>query len=389
MWLLNTHTYKLKLFVSPETVSSPYAILSHCWDNDEQSFQDLHRIHERCAASGIDPGELLCAKITGCCKLVRSHGYQWVWIDTCCIYKTSSAELTEAINSMYRYYSLADICYAYLPDVPPRRPRDPEVAWSATFAWSRWHKRGWTLQELIAPKMLLLLSNTWDVIGSKAGLADQLEFATGIPVSVLRHEARHEDICVAQRMSWAASRETTRVEDQAYCLLGLFGVNMSPLYGEGKNAFRRLQEEIMKTSVDTTLFAWQCPSLAPAGLNVDLSLRNMESTGLLATEPAQFVNSGDVNYTPGIYEAVPAGDVRTVFLAVARHELIFVSGQSSNIDVMSFITTPQGIRARLLVVISTGRVHTAQDCDAWLVSETKRKPYPARPPPPLKAHRQI
>ncbi|KAI0742580.1 heterokaryon incompatibility protein-domain-containing protein [Daedaleopsis nitida] len=339
MWLLNTHTYSLKLFVSPEAVSSPYAILSHCWGDKEQSFQDLQRIHEQCAASGTDPQDLLCAKITGCCRLVRSHGYEWVWIDTCCIDKTSSAELSEAINSMYRYYSLADVCYAYLPDVPPRDTRDLGAVWSATFAWSRWHKRGWTLQELIAPKMVFLLSNTWDVLGSKADLAGELEFVTGIPASVLRHEARPADICVAQRMSWAASRETTRVEDQAYCLLGLFGVNMPTLYGEGTNAYRRLQEEIMRTSVDTTLFAWQCPSLTPSGWNVDLSPRSMEATGLLATEPAQFASSGNVSYTPAIYKAVPA-DLTS----------------RSDLDVISFTTTPQGIRARLPVITSTGRV---------------------------------
>ncbi|KAI0779550.1 heterokaryon incompatibility protein-domain-containing protein [Fomes fomentarius] len=246
MRLINTETLKLELFVSPEDVPGGYAILSHCWGTQEQSYQDFQGIHACCTTSGEDPRTYICEKIKRFCDLARGHGYALAWVDTCCIDKTSSAELSEAINSMYRYYSLAALCYAYLHDVPE------EYA----FEGSQWHWRGWTLQELVAPRVVVFLSASWTVLGTKADLAEQMERCTRVPADVLRCEKLPAAVSIAQRMSWAAGRRTTRVEDEAYCLLGLFDINMPTLYGEGRKAFRRLQEEIMKTSSDTTLFAW-------------------------------------------------------------------------------------------------------------------------------------
>ena len=253
MWLLNTTRAELHFFPSPESVPRGYAILSHVWDREEQTFQDTQNLRTQCAATGENPRDLASPKVRQFCILAEQHGYDWGWDDTCCIDKTSSADLSEAINSMFQYYSLAEVCYAYLRDVPhgPDRGVDTDA-----FKASVWHTRGWTLQELIAPEVVIFLSTDWEVMGSKADLADLLQESTNIPASVLSLETEVADISIAARMSWAAKRRTTRVEDEAYCLLGIFGINMPTLYGEGRKAFRRLQEEIMKQSVDTSLFAW-------------------------------------------------------------------------------------------------------------------------------------
>ena len=258
MWLLSTDRAELHFFISPEHVPEPgYAALSHVWDAEEQSFQDLQALRSECALSSQNPRDLVSDKIRKCCELAQQQGYAWLWTDTCCIDKSSSAELSEAINSMFRYYSLADACYVYLKDVPTSETAfETDFSGSTPFRDSRWHRRGWTLQELLAPCVVFFLSASWESLGSKFDLAAQLEEATGIPQSVLRLQTKLADISIAQRMSWAAFRQTTRPEDEAYCLMGIFDVNMPTLYGEGRRAFQRLQEEIMKRSTDTTLFAW-------------------------------------------------------------------------------------------------------------------------------------
>ena len=150
---------------------------------------------------------------------------------------------------------ISQVCYAYLSDVSIEddvRARDFE----SEFSLSRWHSRGWTLQELLAPEVVVFLSQNWDVLGTKAELAPVISQVSRIPVSVLTFERDIADVSIAQRMSWAGHRRTTREEDQAYCLLGIFGISMPTLYGEGRKAFYRLQEELMKKSTDTSLFAW-------------------------------------------------------------------------------------------------------------------------------------
>ena len=263
MWLLRTDRAELEFFPTPESVPAPgYAILSHVWIPDgigkEQTFQETNNHRLACESTGKNPRDLATTKIKEFCKLAERHGYRWVWVDTCCIDKSSSSELSEAINSMYRYYALADVCYAYLKDVP----YDCDVKQNrSAFRTSRWHGRGWTLQELIAPEIVVFVADGpdelgWLVLGSKADLADTLQEITNIPADVLRMEREVTDVGIAARMSWASRRKTTRPEDEAYCLMGIFGVYMSTLYGEGRNAFRRLQEEIMKHTVDTSIFAW-------------------------------------------------------------------------------------------------------------------------------------
>ncbi|RDX40885.1 HET-domain-containing protein [Lentinus brumalis] len=315
MWVLSTNRAELHEFASPEDIPDEYAILSHTWNNRpqdgplEQSFKEVRKIQKRCAQDGRNPRDFVTEKIRRCCELAQKHGYKWVWIDTCCIDKTSSAELSEAINSMFRYYALAAICYGYLQDVNTefvslkdlendRHSRNPyRQERYRSFGSSIWFQRGWTLQELIAPRFFIFLSSSWEIIGTKADFAELLEWHFGISAAMLRLQVSHTEFSIAQRMSWFQGRRTTRPEDEAYCLLRLFDIHMPTLYGEGRNAFRRLQEEIMKQSADTTLFAWRW------------SFTDSPERCLLAASPADFKVSwrkDEVVYTPPRRTQVPA-----------------------------------------------------------------------------------
>ena len=177
---------------------------------------------------------------------------------SCCIDKTSSAELTEAINSMFRWYRNSTVCYAYLADVSASKStsvvlKDVVVK---QLEHSRWFRRGWTLQELIAPSNVVFYSKYWNRLGTKSGLSSIISSITKIQQPFLNSE-NLPSASIAQKMSWASHRETSRPEDMAYCLLGIFDVNMPLIYGEGKNAFQRLQDEIMDAYPhDFTIFAW-------------------------------------------------------------------------------------------------------------------------------------
>nr|VWO97085.1 Putative heme-binding peroxidase (EC [Ganoderma boninense] len=171
----------------------------------------------------------LSPKIVRACAVARANGYQYLWIDSCCIDKSSSSELSEAINSMYAWYSQAHVCYAYLADVSTGENHRER---SSRFRSSRWFRRGWTLQELIAPLHLVFLSQDWSVIGPKYAFVDIVQEITGISDEALLQLKPLDQFSVAQRLSWASTRKTTRVEDQAYSLLGIFDINMPTLYGE-------------------------------------------------------------------------------------------------------------------------------------------------------------
>ncbi|KAK3630929.1 hypothetical protein LTR56_017202 [Elasticomyces elasticus] len=226
-------------------------------------------------------------KIRLTCEQARAHGLRYAWVDTCCINKQSSAELSEAINSMFLWYSGAQICFALLPDVELRkgdrgreRSRDdttmkiPDHAME-TFKSSRWFTRGWTLQELIAPQELIFFDRNWALVSDKSSCLGTLCKITGIPAEAI---AWSEDLglefehyssrtgllrrvlghfSIAERMSWAAYRHATRLEDVAYSLFGLFDINLPLLYGEGRKAFIRLQKEIVRVSTDDSILAWQ------------------------------------------------------------------------------------------------------------------------------------
>ena len=267
MRLLHTETLRLHEFFGSNI--PPYAILSHTWGEDEVSFQELER--------GEGSGKAGHRKIRGCCNIAASDAFEYIWVDTCCIDKTSSAELSEAINSMYSWYRLSDVCYVYLADVSSNLGlKATEVA----IRRSRWFTRGWTLQELIAPPSVIFYDAHWYELGTKDSLEILISKITRIDGRVLRDADEMEAFSIAQKMSWASMRITTRIEDIAYCLLGIFGVHMPMLYGEGHHAFIRLQEEIMKSTEDHSIFVWTS-DIVP-------------TKGLLAHTPAWFQHSGNI-----------------------------------------------------------------------------------------------
>ncbi|KAK0751285.1 heterokaryon incompatibility protein-domain-containing protein [Schizothecium vesticola] len=251
MWLIHTTSLQLRSFQGKHP---PYAILAHRWgdDDDEVSFQQWRDDHSKISHK---PGYL---KIDKACEQARGDKLEYLWADTCCIDTRSSAELSEAINSMFGLYARAKVCYAYLQDVHGSADMDPD--WhdiqAVQLPQSDWFTRGWTLQELLAPKDLVFYTSTWSRIGTKNQLLDIISAATRIPLEVLqKHESIH-GFDVATRISWVANRVTTRVEDIAYCMLGILDINMPLLYGEGRRAFHRLQEKLIEASDDTSIFAW-------------------------------------------------------------------------------------------------------------------------------------
>jgi hypothetical protein len=257
----------LKLVSRRENDLPPYAILSHTWGNDEDevSFHDMMAFTissvESISNTRIVLQKLGFAKIRESARLALADGLSYVWIDTCCIDKSSSAELSEAINSMFRWYRDAAICYAFLSDVEIKAKDlhsmangSNELSWLFAEAarkvrQSRWFMRGWTLQELVAPTIMQFYSRDWIMLGLKndsTGFRNLISEITRIPVAVLDGTRPLHSLGIAERMQWASKRETTRIEDQAYCLMGIFDINMPLLYGEGQKAFIRLQEEIMR-----------------------------------------------------------------------------------------------------------------------------------------------
>ncbi|KAK7446261.1 hypothetical protein VKT23_014466 [Stygiomarasmius scandens] len=273
MRLLNTETYRVEEFYT-RTDIPPYAILSHTWQKEEVTFQDIRNLEVAKTSAGW-------LKVERACLYARERTFEWIWIDTCCIDKSSSAELSEALNSMYQYYTDAEICYVYLSDASSEQ--DPRDA-TSRFRSSRWFTRGWTLQELLAPMYAVFLDTDWKEIGTRWSLRDVLSAITSVPIEIFEGRNDIDDFSIAQKMSWAAFRETARPEDEAYCLMGIFNVNMPPIYGEGSTkAFMRLQQEIIKISDDRSIFVWS-----------SLASSDSEPRGLLARSPKEFWASGQV-----------------------------------------------------------------------------------------------
>lgn len=238
-------------------------------------------------------------KILGCAEVIKPTNFRYCWVDTCCIDKSSSSELSEAINSMYDWYDQSKLCIIHLSDVDSH---DSRLTVEHQMKKSRWFTRGWTLQELIAsnPRHTIFYDKNWAEIGTKAAMSELIARITGVHRSCLLHHACLSEFSVACRMSWAAKRMTTRPEDVAYCLLGIFQINMPLIYGEGRKACRRLQEEIIKESDDQTIFAWQLSegdqfrsSLAPDDGEV----------GVLAQHPAEFEDSA--HFQPALPRSGP------------------------------------------------------------------------------------
>jgi len=270
--------------------ATEYAILSHRWVGHEVDYEEVVELAKMAAEERDEIRQRDgYQKIIQSCEQAQKDGYEWLWVDTCCIDKRSSAELSEAINSMYRWYENAKVCYAYLHDVPDLWfPTASNYEMYPDFSgWPEWFSRGWTLQELIAPSNVQFFNKNWRIIGDKRMLAPTLVGITGIPEHILTHGLCGNRPCVAQIMSWASNRKTTRVEDRAYSLMGLLDVNMPMLYGEGKKAFHRLQLEIIRASNDQSIFAWEW---TPG----DWTPGDMQPGSILADDPSCFRHCGEM-----------------------------------------------------------------------------------------------
>ena len=256
--------------------TAPYVVLSHRWVEPELIYEDMTDFKE----SVLRQRSKSASKLFGACRKVLEHDKGRIvhlWMDTVCINKQDPAETSSSINSMYRWYQKAEVCFAYLDDYPT--PDAP------TFTHSQWFTRGWTLQELAAPKNVIFYDKDWRKMGDRSTLQEALTKRTKISRNCLLKPQDISLASISQRMSWFSGRTTTVPEDTAYCLLGLFGVTMPLLYGEGQErAFVRLQEEIMRYSDDHSLFAWKSDTARAKG------------SGLLAASPHWFEESGDYKH---------------------------------------------------------------------------------------------
>ncbi|KAK3326978.1 WD40-repeat-containing domain protein [Cercophora scortea] len=223
----------------------PYAILSHTWLSDDEKEVTFGDMTSGIAESKPDS----FAKIKFCGEQAARHGLKYFWVDTCCIDKGNSSELQEAITSMFSWYQNAERCYTYLSDVSvAERPGTgiDTLDWEPAFRRSKWFTRGWTLQELLAPKSVELFSVEGIRLGDRRSLEQCIHEITGIPHRALQGEDL-SNFSVADRQSWSEEKRTTkRKEDMAYCLFGILGVMIPIMYGEGANAVVRLRHEIDK-----------------------------------------------------------------------------------------------------------------------------------------------
>ncbi|KAF6818702.1 het domain-containing protein [Colletotrichum sojae] len=298
MRLLDTDTLEIVSF--HDFPPKPYVILSHTWGDDEVSFQEMMAVN-----AGKKQG---FKKIWETCIKAKEDGCAYAWIDTCCIDKQSSSELSESINSMYRWYQESSICYAYLVDVPTAAGVvdywDEDCFYrERLFKSSRWFTRGWTLQEPLAPEVVEFYASDWTEIGTKSSLTAHLARITKIDQAVLGGTRPISSCCAAEKLSWAASRETTRKEDDAYSLLGIMDVHLPLIHGEGSEAFLRLQRAMIMECEDYSLLlpglAFHITSRLKAGGKLgDIDWDPWEDTqrgSPLADEPdAFFVEYPDV-----------------------------------------------------------------------------------------------
>jgi hypothetical protein len=321
MRLINCETQQLEWFsVKPP----PYAVLSHTWNGDtEVTYQDYV---DFLAGQGKQP-QKNWTKVEQSIEITlhSKERLKYIWIDTCCIDKSNTPELSEAINSMFKWYARAVVCYAQIADfdseflptneVPgywsnnsqalgqhqsyemPHVPVNLQLTETAKnrLRGCRWFTRGWTLQELIAPPTVEFFDGNWIYFGNRNELADLLTSLTRIDKRIFEgpgttHQERDivsilSKMSIAKKMSWAQNRQTAKTEDIAYSLLGIFGVNMAMTYGEEHMAFIRLQKEILAQYNDLSIFAW---TANPTGNNGKVP----EFRGILAHSPAEFANAG-------------------------------------------------------------------------------------------------
>ena len=294
MRLIHTESFEIRqvdelLSIQKLENDGEYAIVSHRWSvGDEDVFPKLEILHRKNRDTqqhkqAEQVKDLLqrsndesISKIRLACREARKDKIPYVWIDTCCIDRRDLRELSQALNSMFRWYKEARICYTYLSDVEFDNQADQ-------FKKSAWFTRGWTLQELLAPGQMHFFDLDWTRLGTKKSMLSQISEATNIKTDYLKGD--FTGACIAERMSWASGRTTKIRDDMAYSMLGIFGITMDVRYGEEEDAFLRLEETLIEKTRDESIFAWKIPR----GLNGGLSSR--PALGLLAPWPSCFSDS--------------------------------------------------------------------------------------------------
>jgi Heterokaryon incompatibility protein (HET) len=358
MRLLKTNTFKIESFFGEKIPR--YAILSHTWGDYELSFQNWPNRHLSLHTEGF-------TKIKGACEQAFMDDIEYIWVDTICIDKTNNVELSEAINSMYDWYSKSAICYAYLVDVlDDGETGDNDIFQNedlkAKFTSSRWFTRGWTLQELLAPSKLSFFLSSWKKLGTKHTLAQLISDTTGITAPYLYTDHLKKSISeasIAIRMSWLSKRRTTRVEDLAYCVLGIFEINMPLLYGEGTWSFVRLQEEIIRRSHDLTIFCWEW----------DRNIVPHDWGNILAPSPSLFYETAEI-YEPLAIDSPDAAPYSLTNLGLSIKLPFIHTTNSHNVCAVLEGTEDKIFSQRLCIPLS--RSHD----DRYY-----RIPFPARPFP--------
>jgi hypothetical protein len=312
MRLINIHTLQFKNFTHEPP---PYAIASHRWCAHETTYQDV-RDGRKVDSAGFKKVKNFGKAVLSVNETVQSSfawaamGFQlkcdWLWIDTACIDRKDLSELSESINSMFRWYRSAAVCYAYLADVGPM---SFQYGAMMDFMRSEWFERGWTLQELLAPGVVVFLAKDWSVIGHKCpydkplcdvvcrGFGQRLDFIisriTKVPLDVIRNYSNAKDLSIKERMSWIGIRKTTRPEDIAYCLLGICDVFISPIYGEGSHAWKRLLAvvDMAKTKDRKEMLSVSTTTLAPVTVSCEVAPPSRRS------DPANHFSRGVLSRT--------------------------------------------------------------------------------------------
>jgi hypothetical protein len=241
MRLINVETMQLHYLPDADIVDIEYATLSHTWGQYEATYQEWNNAQARDSDDS--------KKIRDACQVVKeSIGLQWLWADTCCINKADKAEVSEAVNSNFLWYQSSRVCLAYLSDVPTANTNDNELL-SSQVRNSRWFTRGWTLSELLAPPQLIFYAADWTVLGQRNdSLAELICEITGINQMYISGQYHARQASVGEKAFWMSNRRTTRVEDMAYCMLGILGIEMDVHYGEGQRAMDRLLNKIKQKS---------------------------------------------------------------------------------------------------------------------------------------------
>ena len=319
MRLINVDSLDIESFFGQ--AEQPYGILSHRWGPTEVKFEDYALIKSQIKdqITKLQGDDLITGigKIAGACLQCRKLKLRYLWIDTCCIDKRSSSEESESINSMFSWYKEARICLVYLTDIVKGSNK--------SFPDSEWFTRGWTLQELLAPKDITFFDRDWNELGTKISRSSDIERATRISRG---HIVDFKTASVATRMSWQAGRKTTRTEDLAYSLFGIFDIAMDLRYGERDKAFLRLQQEIINSHPrDESILAWESDEIG-----------DNEPSGVLAPRPDCFkrstnltIASPDRKYTPrtvyhisnkGLEISAPMGNKTRMFFGNAPSNMI-------------------------------------------------------------------